>query len=104
MRKTILLAIIACILGIIILAGLAFYIPGRLGNSQDSRQSELFTGFQFQSEGRAASGSQLSGTDDSEPASSEALPGDTLPDAAAIISSSKEFFPSITSSSCFPVS
>ena len=84
MRKTILLAIIACILGIVILAALAFYIPNRLGVPQNSRQSELFTGFQFQTEGRAASGSQLSGAGDGR---QDALPGDTLPDEAAIISS-----------------
>lgn len=51
MRKTILLAIIACILGIVLLAGLAFYLPGRLSLSRTAQEeSELFTGFAFATE------------------------------------------------------
>lgn len=90
MRKTILLAIIACILGIILLAALAFYIPNRLGNSQDSRQSEVFTGFQFSTEGKTSSDTQHSRAAAGEQVSSEKLPGDTLPDPAALISSMQD--------------
>ena len=99
MRKTILLAVIACILGIVILAALAFYLPARLGRESDRQESELFTGFSIMTESAASSGqagsagtssgpsvssgsSALSGSgrqaaDDS---STEGLPNDTLPD------------------------
>lgn len=50
MRKTIVLAIIACILGIVLLAALAFYIPNGPGRRDNVEESELFTGFQFQTE------------------------------------------------------
>ena len=50
MRKTIVLAIIACILGIVLLASLAFYIPNGPGRRDNVEESELFTGFQFQTE------------------------------------------------------
>lgn len=86
MRKTILLAVIACILGIVILAALAFYIPSRLGQTDRRGQSEAFTGFHYATEGakpdnsgaKEASGHSINGT-----SSEAALPGDTLPDVKA---------------------
>ena len=50
MRRTLFLALTACILGIVLLAGLAFYIPRRLGRTDDGVQSEMFTGFQISTE------------------------------------------------------
>ncbi len=50
MRKTFILAIIACILGIVLLAAIAFYIPARLGNEESRQESELFTGFNYSTE------------------------------------------------------
>ncbi len=50
MRKTLILAVIACILGIVLLAAIAFYIPARLGNNELRQESELFTGFSFSTE------------------------------------------------------
>lgn len=73
MRKTILLAIIACILGIVLLSSLAFYIPNRLRSSRPAGRPEAFTGFEIMSER------------DTDRAGSEGntgreLPNDTLPE------------------------
>lgn len=66
MHKTLILAIIACILGIVLLAAIAFYIPARLGNEERSSESELFTGFHFQTDsGQPADQSQAEASDDS---------------------------------------
>lgn len=73
MRKTILLAVIACVLGIVLLAALAFYIPNGLGQTDNRDQSEVFTGFQFSTESTVKQTS--SGTE----SFSEKLPNDTLP-------------------------
>ena len=73
MRKTILLAIIACILGIVLLSSLAFYIPNRLRSSRPAGRPEAFTGFEIMSErdtDRAGS----------EGNTSRELPNDTLPE------------------------
>ena len=86
MRKTILLAIIACVLGIVLLAALAFYIPNEFGNKGDGEQSELFTGFQISTEDKKRPSQTVSehtapDSEESESASREALPNDTLPDS-----------------------
>lgn len=77
MRKTILLAIIACILGIVILAALAFCIPNRFGSLKDDRESEVFTGFHFSTEKPAKPGPAV--PDEASSSSFESLPNDTLP-------------------------
>lgn len=83
MRRTIILAVIACILGIVILAALAFYIPNRLGRSQQSGQSEEFTGFQFATE-RPEQEVSSSEEEGPHPDTSETAPsGDTVPEAKA---------------------
>ena len=93
MRKTIILAVIACILGIVILAALAFYIPNRLGQSQQSGQSEAFTGFQYATESPKQ---EISGSaeTDAHPATPDsagtALPSDTLPGGKAAASPDTE--------------
>lgn len=58
MRKTILLAVIACILGIVLLAMLAFCLPGRLGISTNMQESELFTGFAIAAKAPSSSGKE----------------------------------------------
>ncbi len=83
MRKTIIMAVIACILGIVLLGGLAFYIPRELGNRQPQTDSEMFTGFKISTETSkpdsavapetAVSESQAQATALGE------LPGSTLP-------------------------
>lgn len=98
MRKTIILAIIACTLGIVLLAALAIMIPKRLGHGNRKEQSEAFTGFDIateavpsaggtplltDSERSAAGTSALKDTDTPSvqtAASSDALPQDTRPD------------------------
>ena len=77
MRKTILLAIIACVLGIVILAALAFCIPNRFGSLKDDRESEVFTGFHFSTEKPAKPGPAV--PDEASSSSFESLPNDTLP-------------------------
>lgn len=77
MRKTILLAIIACVLGIVILAALAFCIPNRFGPLKDDRESEVFTGFHFSTEKLAKPGPAV--PDEASSSSFESLPNDTLP-------------------------
>ncbi len=83
MRKTIIMAVIACILGIVLLGGLAFYIPRELGNREPQTDSEMFTGFNISTETSKTTGTVMSETVASEPAvqapASEKLPGNTLP-------------------------
>ena len=83
MRKTILLAVIACILGIVLLIALAFFIPGGLGQTDNEKQSELFTGFLFSTEqaGAESGSGSASGEKGSTADSSGHTPGnETLPD------------------------
>ena len=77
MRKTILLAIIACVLGIVILAALAFCLPNRFGSGKEDQQSEVFTGFQFSTEKPAVK--KPAAQERPAASASENLPGDTLP-------------------------
>ncbi len=71
MRRTFILAVIACVLGIVILGALAFYIPGRLGNTSNDNESELFTGFAISDESSKNVDSSISGSDQKEDSSSE---------------------------------
>ena len=82
MRKTILLAVIACILGIVLLAALAFYIPNRLRTERTGEQSEMFTGFQFstQSAETSSPSSEAKEKETSSEKKKQDLPNDTLPD------------------------
>ncbi len=88
MRKTLILAVIACILGIVLLAFLAFYIPKELGNKESQQDSEMFTGFQYSTESSKPSNlsiSEKSGDAKTETDSKE-LPGTTIPsDSPALI-------------------
>ncbi len=104
MRKTHVLAVIACILGIVLLAFAAFYIPEKLGSKDTQRDSELFTGFNLSSESSdsadASSGTSTGASADTsaedsssihsetsihnakQEASSEAEAGGTLPESS----------------------
>ncbi len=82
MRKTIFLAVIACILGIVILAGLAFLIPGRLGNTGGSNESELFTGFEISDDSSKPVDSSISGSDVSSAAADSSETGKAASDAS----------------------
>lgn len=94
MRKTILLAVVACILGIVLLALLAFLIPRRLGQSAATAQSELFTGFTLSTEGSkdGALKEHQAENDSSgerpwrvvpDTSNSESYPNDTIPRSAS---------------------
>ncbi len=50
MRKTPILAVIACILGIILLGGIAFFLPKYLSEKSGPEESQLFTGFEISTE------------------------------------------------------
>ncbi len=100
MRKTFILAVIACILGIVLLGGLAFYIPRELGSRDPEKDSEMFTGFRYSTESPDPSGSAMSGassesgtgTQNGSAASEskEKQPGTTIPaDTPALIGVSK---------------
>lgn len=78
MRKTILLAVIACILGIVLLIALAFFIPGGLGQTDGEKQSELFTGFLLSTE--KARTAADSGNDSASASSAHTSGNETLPD------------------------
>lgn len=77
MRKTILLAVIACIFGIVLLAGLAFYIPNRLGQTEGEKQSEIFTGFAVSAEDPVGMRSASGGKENNSSIGSNATGGST---------------------------
>ena len=89
MRKTILLAVIACVLGIVLLAALAFYIPGRLRTVPDDSQSEVFTGFHISTESMKPSSTasglkkQTSSSGTEQGARNAAVPAETVSDETA---------------------
>ena len=80
MRKTILLAVIACILGIVLLAALAFYIPNSLRVTRDDEQSEMFTGFQISTQSSTPPAPSSDGKKQAASGQDTDLPYDTLPD------------------------
>ncbi len=81
MRKTLILAVIACILGIVLLGFLAFYIPKELGNRESQTDSEMFTGFQYSTETSKSANPSISGEsgDAKVEEDSKEFPGTTLP-------------------------
>lgn len=80
MRKTILFAVIACVLGIVLLAALAFYIPNGFGKTSGESQSELFTGFQISTESpKKTPDVQKPADQTGDLAQGQSLPNDTLP-------------------------